>query len=174
MFQGVRLFLVALLLVGEVSAFHGLHIRLHAVGHALADIGEMAEELRLKALCHTQRVGVDEHLTVGIGTGANADRCRLDLASDLRGEFGRHLLECDGKDTSLVEGMRVGKQLTCLSLLLGTKAIAAKLMDALRAKGMAKVCPLGNSSSCSNNCLSNISLPSPSERGRGGRQLLFI
>ena len=61
---------------GNVCAAHLVRVGLYAVAHRIADVGEALHELGLERVgaVHVEQVVEDEHLAVGAGARADADR----------------------------------------------------------------------------------------------------
>ena len=73
----------------------------------------------------------DEHLSVAIGTCANADCGAVDRGGDFTCERRGNLLEYDAEATDVCEHFRVFAQALRLLIFLGPNRVRAKLVDAL-------------------------------------------
>ena len=65
--------LIALLYTWIFCALNSIDVSLHAFLHLLAYLGEVAQELRLEALGHSQCISINQHLTVASVTRSNTD-----------------------------------------------------------------------------------------------------
>ena len=99
--------------------------------HLFAYLGEVAQELRLETLGHSQRISINQHLTVTAVTRSNTNSYGFYLTRYFSRQLSRNLFQNDGKNTCLIQGDGIADELLGLSLFLGTDAVAAKLVDAL-------------------------------------------
>lgn len=75
---------------------------------------------------------VDQHLSVRVSAGSNADGRNAEGLGEQLGHLGRHALDHDGKGARLLQCERVGEQRLCCCNRLSLRAEPAQHGDALR------------------------------------------
>ena len=65
--------LVALFCAWILHALHGVDISLYSLLHLLAYLGEMTQEFWLEALGHTERIGINQNLSIATITCSYTD-----------------------------------------------------------------------------------------------------
>ena len=65
--------LVALFCAWILYALHGIDISLYSLLHLLAYLGKMAQEFWLEALGHTERISINQNLSITTVTSSNTD-----------------------------------------------------------------------------------------------------
>ena len=91
--------LIALLHTWIFCALNSINVGLHAFLHLLAYLGEVAQELRLEALGHSQCISINQHLTVAAVTRSNTDSYGFYLTCYFSRQLSRNLFQNDGKNT---------------------------------------------------------------------------
>ena len=124
--------LVTLFSARIIYGLHRINISLHTLGHFLAYLSKVAQELRLETLCHSECISINQNLSVAAVTSTYSNRYSLHLLAYFSSELSRNLLQHDGKAACFVQRNGVADKFLSLSLFLGTNTITAKLINALR------------------------------------------
>ena len=79
--------LVTLFSARIIYGLHRINISLHTLGHFLAYLSKVAQELRLEALCHSECISINQNLSVAAVTSTDSDCYSLPSAASLAGTF---------------------------------------------------------------------------------------
>ena len=71
--------LVTLFSARIIYGLHRINISLHTLGHFLAYLSKVAQELRLETLCHSECISINQNLSVAAVTSTYSNRYSLHL-----------------------------------------------------------------------------------------------
>lgn len=71
--------LVTLFSARIIYGLHRINISLHTLGHFLAYLSKVAQELRLETLCHSECISINQDLSVAAVTSTYSNRYSLHL-----------------------------------------------------------------------------------------------
>lgn len=79
--------LVTLFSARIIYGLHRINISLHTLGHFLAYLSKVAQELRLETLCHSECISINQDLSVAAVTSTYSNRYSLHLLAYFSSEL---------------------------------------------------------------------------------------